>query len=580
MGTKNKKEKILILIGVLIILFVAILYIPSAKIPGTTVDEFGYLFNGATIIGWDWNELMQYHPYYGMGMGILWSPLFKILYKNPEVLYQSIVALNFIFIIFGFLISNYCSKKLFPKWKSEIRIIVCLVVTFYPSNFFYAQSALSEVFLYLLFWIDILLIVKIIESKKSIWSFLLALTTCYMVIVHLRTAGIAACVGVLIIFLAFKKYISIRQLIVFLAVCAVGIIVWGVLKHNYFQNLGGQNEINTINTKISVFGMIYSMIFNIPSLIKGIAGRFYYFLVSGNIFFLFGMGALIKAFCLSIRKKNNTESFIYQIIAIFLVFTFVVNIIAFSTQTLHSLSRVDMAVYGRYMENLIAPILVFGAYYMTTHKNWLKNISYYILFIILLTPNALYRMEEAENATFAIDSAVAFGAFFKYDTSQYSIFLSLLKLICVTEFFALIIYFLFGFVSKFAQKQYNTMIIFLAFSGLVYWSYLGYGAIEQYNAERSNLYSVYKDMKILVEEQECTDIIYIRHADLYGTKAKYLQFLLPDISIKVMDYEEVSIEELNNNTLIICNAGDDITPVLREEYQKIWDRTLDIYAMN
>lgn len=239
-----------------------------------------------------------------------------------------------------------------------------------------------------------------------------------------------------------------------------------------------------------------------------------------------------------------------------------------------------MAVYGRYLDNMIGPILLFGIYFVTTKKNWKKNISVYILFVILLLPIVLYRMEEAETSTFAIDSAVAFGAFFKYDTSQYSIYLSLLKLVLIVILFALAIYFICRFFSKY--KKLNCRIVSGIYICLLmfYWGYLGYGSITQYNAERSNIYTAYENIKDVVEKEECSDLIYIRHTDLYGTKAKYLQFLLSDISIQVVNYEDFLINDIQENTLIICNAGDDISPILGDDYHKVWDETLDIYSLN
>lgn len=578
--TINNEIKLTILC-ILAILFIAAIYIPNAKIPGTTVDEFGYLFNAATLVGWDWKELMQYHPYYGMGMGILWFPLFWLLYKTPEVLYQSIVCLNFVFIIFSFCLSKYCSKKLFPKWKNELRVLACFAITFYPSNFFYSQAALSETFLYFLFWLLVALIIKTLESQRVIWAFLLGIIASYMVLVHLRTIGIAVCVGCLILFLGIKKIISWKKVLVFMAICVIGIIIWYSMKQLYFANLGGKNDINTINTEISILGMIYSMLFNIPTLVKGILGRFFYFFVSGNIFFMFGFGILIRDtyfyfFRKDIAKKEQTRG----IIAVFLLVTFFINLVAFSTQTLHDITRVDMAVYGRYLDNMIGPILLFGIYFVTTKKNWKKNISVYILFVILLLPIVLYRMEEAETSTFAIDSAVAFGAFFKYDTSQYSIYLSLLKLVLIVILSALAIYFICRFFSKY--KKLNCRIVSGIYICLLmfYWGYLGYGSITQYNAERSNIYTAYENIKDVVEKEECSDLIYIRHTDLYGTKAKYLQFLLSDISIQVVNYEDFLINDIQEKTLIICNAGDDISPILGDDYHKVWDETLDIYSLN
>ena len=575
---EQKKDTLLVIMLILPIILVGIILVPSAKIPGTTVDEFGYLFNAANIVGWDWKELMQYHPYYGAGAGILWSPLFFLLKNSPTILYQSITIFNFALLICTYFISLYCSRKVFPDWKNKIRIISCFILIFYPCYFFYSQTALSESILYFLFWVIILSLVKIEESPNIIWSGLLAVSTCYMVIVHMRTAGIALCVAIIAVYLKRKGKLPWKNLILFGIICCIGIFAWKALQNQYFIDLGGKNDINTINTEISISGMIYSMFWHIPNLIKGIIGRCYYFMVSGNVLFFVSIVFLFK----NVFKKEVLYNSVKKDLSLFLILVFTINLIAFSSQTLEDLSRLDMAVYGRYMDNIIAPILLFGFYYLTCNTEWIKYISIYIGLIIFMTIVVLYRMEEAISYTFAIDSAVGFGAFFNYDMSEYSIYLSLLKTICVSIFgavaFSIVLQITQYKKTKFFKKFFTLCTLGII---LVYWGYLGSASIYKYNFERQALYSAYETIYNIIEEQNRDKIIYLRNdVDLYGTKAKYLQFLLANQSIEVDDLSGFDFSDLNEDTIVIANAGQDFEELYSMGYEKIWDEQLCIYCIN
>lgn len=66
-------------------------------------DEFGYWSHGARLLGYGWNEVSGIHPYYSFGYGMLMAPLLKWC-SNPVVLYRIAVSINFILIVWCYVL--------------------------------------------------------------------------------------------------------------------------------------------------------------------------------------------------------------------------------------------------------------------------------------------------------------------------------------------------------------------------------------------------------------------------------------------------------------------------------------------
>ena len=129
-------------------------------------------------------ELMQYYAYYGQGISLIWSLVFRLFSNNPIMIYRIVIFMNSFFLAGSFLLSYYCGRILYPLWNKFLLLLACYLIILYPCNIYYMQIAETENFLWLLFWINFFSYVKIIYSHKWIYSLLYAISISLMLITH------------------------------------------------------------------------------------------------------------------------------------------------------------------------------------------------------------------------------------------------------------------------------------------------------------------------------------------------------------------------------------------------------------
>ncbi len=562
---------------VVLIILLIFPHLQYSKIPGTSTDEFGYIYHSINMLGWDWKALYEYYPFYGAGISLLWIPMFKILsYLPTTTMYQAIVVLNAVLLSLSFLVSLKCAEKLFNKWNNWARLFSCFVLSFYPSNYFYARLALSETLLYLMFWILLCLLIKFLETKKTYWMFLLGITSSYMVLVHLRTTGIVVILGVFIVYISLKNENRFLNILSFFIPIVVGVILLLMIQNNYYENLGGINEANIQNTQINVGNLFLNIIINIKSALLGGTGHIFYYLISGGICGFCGIVYLLKKCITYIKKiRMKQKEDIYDLVSIFLLFTFVLNFIAFYIRPHEYISRYDVALYGRYMENIMGPILLYGLYYLETKRKCLEHL--YIFLLVCCTPILIRILENSGEAIFSADSAPAVGGFFLFDMTNQSIDFSVLKILCVGIIFSIFCWGICQFWLKYKEKRNFNKIIMSSIIMLmaVYWGYLGIQSENVFTGKRMELYYEYNSIKKEIDKLSPSNIIFVQNEPNSRNNVKYLQFLLGEESIKVekLNY----LESIGDEELVLCEKKDVLNILIEKGFNKKEYSKLDLY---
>lgn len=202
-------------------------------VPRSLPDEVGAIAAGAKLAGYDWSYVLsKANMYYGFGMGILFTPLFKLI-EDPLLLYQALLAGGAllrtlpVFLCFR-LVEDYNKELgiLFASIASGIAVIGA------PTR---STNIDNEPMLILLAWIIFYLLVRLqdAEKKQKLWkSILLALTLAYSATVHTRAyIYIVAVVCVCLIYaIATRKHL----------ICYSPFIIGGsvgILFSNIFRNL-------------------------------------------------------------------------------------------------------------------------------------------------------------------------------------------------------------------------------------------------------------------------------------------------------------------------------------------------------
>lgn len=562
------------------IILLIIPMLPYSKFPGTTTDEFGYMYHTAKMIGWDWTELIRYYPYYGIGVGVMWYPLFILFSDSPTILYQSIVVINAFLLALSFGVSLSCANKLFPEWNKWIKLFSCFVLLLYPSNYFYARLALSETLLYLLFWVITFVVLKLLETRRIKWTILVGLFSGLMILVHLRTLGFVIAIGIMYIYWIISKKITWRHLFTLAFLLVIGLMILMYVQNGHFSEIGGANDANVQNAKISLSTMILEIISNIKNTVEGSTGHVLYYLVSGGVSFFFGIVFLIKQSLCEVKniiKKENVSN-PYISFYLFLLFAFLINFVAFYVKMHTVIGRYDVAMYGRYMENFMGPILLCGLYYITQEKKWIEYIYIYILSVVGFTPFVIRIMENSQTSIFAMDSAAGVGGYFFFFMNNDSVVFSILKMICITIISA-IGYWIMGKVID--KSTLKNKVVLLGVCTLVltgcYWGYLGYTSQMKFDVERTRLYEEYNDMKEKIDESKIDEIIFVQEIPNARNDIKYLQFLYRDLEIKVEKTEYVKKHDISSSAFL-CEKNSDLSELETKGYVKYVYSKLILYV--
>ncbi len=553
----------ILLAGSVIIFIMTVFIALNTSFMGAAPDELGYLSTSYKLAGWDWEEAFQNYPFYGVGIGVLWTPLF-LIFQDFMMIYRGILILNGIFLILSYWISYLCARRLFQETDPKYLAAVCLCISFYPSNIFYMQNALTETLLYLLFWITVFLVLKIIAENKWYWYVILAGVQAYMMIVHMRTVVIVIAVSVFLLIHSIRT--KRKSVLLFLGIVFLGFLVMKFIQMQYVENT--VSTINTVNTSVGTSGKIKDIITDPLCFVTSVLGEIFGWTVSGNICFFAGAVFCVKKGISSIKTKNVLNE-----CCLFLVIVAGCCLGAFASNRF-ILNRMDTIVYLRYIENTVGPFLMMGLVGLGLKYQKVNQYfrSAFVIFILVANWLVLYRIPLAENNIFDTSSSVVMGSFFDYYVGAVDNAFTLLKIVSIVLVFAFIIFTILDRLK--CRKGYTLAILCVMMFG--YWFYMGYGAMEKQIAMKDSCYEQYSEVVKSIHENHSEDIVYwqesLENNDL--KKAKYLQTMLGICPVRVMCEQTKDVEKIQQEGVILLTDKDDDSllddrKIKRKEFKKI-----------
>ena len=361
-----------------------------------STDEFGVLALAAFFTGENWSSLVSSIGYYGYGQALLYVPLFKLIH-NPTTLYTSIIILNSILIslipIFIINILERCFKE-----KNKTRIfLITITVSVYPHYLIYSKWSCNEILMALIPWICIYILVKEEENvsnifKKNTNSILLAGVLTYGYATHGRFIGIITATIITIVVYQLLTKRKIVSYIYFVPSLVLGLILDNNIKNYLLSSLwlkdSSSKTSNTLSTEIREISSIdYNAI--LPML-KSFVGQLFYVSSSTFGFFIISLSLCItliinffKNYKFKIVNENGRGIFIISFFSSlsFLIGIFI-SVIFLKSGVMDPNGRGDYFIYGRYIDNLVGPIIFIGLYKIRDIKNRLIYISLLIFFVI------------------------------------------------------------------------------------------------------------------------------------------------------------------------------------------------------
>lgn len=565
---KNKENFILVLC-ILTIVVLSGRNILNAEGIVLLNDEFGYWGIAASLAGNDWKTLLSITPYYAFGYSIILLPLFY-LGLPMTIMYKIALIVNVLMLLIAFFLTFLCLKQWFKSLQNLICILIAFITTIYTSNIFQAHGAWSETALYLLYWL-LCFILTLAVQKKKLYLFLSFAGLCtLMYCVHMRSIGVIMAAAITIIIAALKKQIPTRQFLVLLLISFFTLYAASTMHSNITDSVFFSSTIAQGNTFEGQSGKIVEILTTSSGFVQwiySICGKLFYIATSTLLLGYFAIRFFTERtlhFLFSKPEMQDESDIIFLFLFLSFGATFGINTIA-----MHSIyGRLDVSVYGRYMEFTFGPMIAIGLALLLTRKITKKEIFIHLALLWGLSWIVNHILVEVYNSgqkTFNWYCVSSWKPFFlNYGTvDKFAYFLAL--------FCSLIIFYFLcideGYKRKHISYQTRSLLILTAIAGIWIWSDCTQSPFE---AEQSKCVDSRKQAISFIEEvgQKHADIFLIvsDEDELLTNRIKFLQADLPNINIEILTETDYSKMTFNPNDILAAIYGSSIQTQLQNHY--------------
>lgn len=510
-------------------------------------DEFGYWGIAATWAGKDWSELLASTPYYSFGYSVLITPLF-FLFSDSAALYQAALWINVIFYVISYYLTFLCGKKIFPTLSDTLLLVIGFCITVYSNNIMQCQVAWTEAPLYCIYWLLLYLLIKILEKPNYGVICIYALLNVYQYYIHQRTLGVLLSAIIVFFLLFFCKKISIKQLGVFIGVVTLTFIGGNVLKKDIVDSLFTSKELVAMNDysgQASRLKELFTSFEGIVQFLVSIIGKLYYLAAST---FLLGLIALImlgkRAIGDSIKilfnrfKEVSKETIIYIYIFMSYCAVFLIAAISMSWPA----GRLDILIYGRYMEFAIGPILLCGIVWLLSRKIKLEYLLGCFCSVIAMAWLVNYVYVRLDTDAYNGICISVLGYFFQ-NMQQVPGIAYWIIVVCIG--LALGIWLISGINIENGLKNIVVLGI-LAYCWINLSNNVGLDRLQV--SIGANICSVCTDIRSLPCEYS---IFVIQDENNSNQYSKYIQYNLPDKTVHLINADELGKIENEKNAIII-----------------------------
>ncbi len=340
-------------------------------------DEYGYWQGAAFFLGIDWSETASANLYYGCGYGLFLAPIMKIWKNNSALMMQMAIRMQGLFLSSCVLVAYKCVGQLTLDLSCIKKIIVSVVVIFYPYNLLFVNLTMSECFLSWCIWILFFLYLKYSKEEQNYQLILIVLISIFMYLVHARTLSVLVATSVVLIYKLLNKK-NRKDFFIFIVFSFIMLVLILIIKEKYIDKMyvktsaemlkvnNVEGQIDKIKTFMSIKGFI--------NVIYSSCGKLYYILVGSSFFVGFGFLLCSKFIVLNVKNVLKCIPFIWLV----LVFIFAWGISSLTMPDGFEY-RMDILIYGRYVEYVCGPLMMAGVVYLLE-----KPKSKYLYFLLLL----------------------------------------------------------------------------------------------------------------------------------------------------------------------------------------------------
>lgn len=340
--------------------------IPSIQRSGPLIvaDEIGYLLNARVLAGGVRGQL-DHAAFYRGGYSLLLAPLLK-LSSDPEVAYHLVLVLNAALAASVFPLL-YLLLTRFAGIAPRTAIWAALAGAAYPAITVQSQFAWSENALFPLVCVWLIAFGGVLGSRtlrsSLLWAAGLGASAAGLWMVHNRMLAAVAATGVIIAWLGMRRRLHPAAALTVLLVLGAGI--WATHALDAFlldQNWVEGVKSNDLADRVSALFHGHAPL----TVAANLLGQTWYLVVS-----TFGLAVVVLAAALTSARRARSadpearEDPLPPVIPILLTLTALLLLISAAAFPVRD--RVDMLIYGRYVEVVSPALIALGLAMLARH---------------------------------------------------------------------------------------------------------------------------------------------------------------------------------------------------------------------
>lgn len=360
-----------------ILLIAALVFYANSSITGPMIqpDESSYLLNAAAIAGFHNDFISSYHA----GYSLLISPAF-LLANGPEQAWFIVRVINSVLYLVGVSFLLLFAKKIYKKKPGIMPLAVTLVAAIYPMWVIMAGYAFAQIGFFSAYVILAYLVLLAVDGRTLFWLFS-GVMAGFMYWVHPTGLAVAIAFCLAAIYEAVVRKKPGILLISFISVLSM------VLAYKFLF-------VPWLHDRMTISGV--SAAFHYPSIINAIKALInlnkLHELVSrmaGHVFYLtIGTVGLVWAYFFHRADKRKPANVAVPNTLIIFLSLAPVGVLSLSVLLFSSTpeaTRLDHWMYGRYVEGVIAPLVLLGAMTITPKTQWASIVITMLTSLLLMS---------------------------------------------------------------------------------------------------------------------------------------------------------------------------------------------------
>lgn len=557
----SKTEVLLLAIAFFLALVVLLWNIKDDYMMYLPYDEHGEWAIAAWLNGDDWSSSCMHIGYYSYFYPLILALCYHF-FGSSTLMYQAAVVINAITTATITIVCYFICKEIDNEYKPIRWVSLGLLCSLYSSNVVYTEMTWAESFLTFITWLVCYLIVKIANSNKQCnhykYYYILTILLFIGYATHQRFLGFLMAGILMIIYLLITKKIRIRDFLIILGLTCILLLAHRFIKTEVQEGVW----LISTNGNTKAYDNDYSgrikRVINFftedgfKATMLAMLGQIYYFGVSTFLIGYLGFAGFLKDLCRRLKTDKNHFAIAADLFFVLAgIFT-----LGISSVSLQAGTRVDHAVYGRYIEIIFGIYIINGWYQINSIKRTKHLFSLPLFFFLIVTflvePTITERIESGVAFQYACSPAL--GLYFWNNLSIYQI-----SIISACVYMVIITISDFTITNKVVKEAEGLILLGLTIMNI----YSGKVVIENVIIpKKTELYEEYRPILNLSEISPTIDTLnYIYGGGDYSNNTENpsnsgkieaincIQFLIKEISLNVCTQDELTAESKSDELI-------------------------------